>query len=240
MCFLLQTAVWIIWCLTVSVIIYTNWTEQKWWMSIFQWNHHQFLLQISPFILNTVMTITAAMTTKQRNEQSQEVKSGIGDLWSVMNIYECNHWFLGVDEATEVTESFREQDRSNKDENFAAQVKVWHFIITEQDFIFKGQICFLLTRSCCSTGGPGDSGVWCGSSNSTSAAGRVLLKCISQKLVISSAPESWHDTGGKSWSFWTNLSLTPETEAVLKTWTCPLTLNLYLTFRPESVHYNWS
>lgn len=70
------------------------------------------------------MTITAAMTTKQCDEQNQEVKSGICDLWSIMNIYDCNHWFLGVDEATEVTESFREQDGCNKGENFAAQVKV--------------------------------------------------------------------------------------------------------------------
>uniref|UniRef100_A0A8P4GHH0 Vacuolar protein sorting-associated protein 13C n=1 Tax=Dicentrarchus labrax TaxID=13489 RepID=A0A8P4GHH0_DICLA len=79
---------------------------------------------ISPFILNTVMTITAAMTAKQRDEQNPESNSNVGDLWSVMNIYGCNYWFLGVDQATEVTESFREQDGRNEGESFAAEVKV--------------------------------------------------------------------------------------------------------------------
>ncbi|XP_070763918.1 intermembrane lipid transfer protein VPS13C isoform X2 [Enoplosus armatus] len=82
------------------------------------------IVKISPFILNTVMTITAAMTAKQRDEQSQVSKPGVSDLWSVMNIYGCNYWFLGVEQATEVTESFREQDGRNKGESFAAEVKV--------------------------------------------------------------------------------------------------------------------
>ncbi len=73
------------------------------------------------------MTITAAMTAKQHAEQNQELKSSDSDLWSAMNIYDCNHWFLGVDQATEVTESFREQDGCNEGESFAAEVKVWHF-----------------------------------------------------------------------------------------------------------------
>lgn len=80
-------------------------------------------LQISPFILNTVMTITAAMT-KQREEQSKESKADVSNLWSVMNIYTCNYWFLGVDQATEVTENFRDQDGPGEGENFAAEVKV--------------------------------------------------------------------------------------------------------------------
>uniref|UniRef100_A0A4W6CNT0 Vacuolar protein sorting 13 homolog C n=1 Tax=Lates calcarifer TaxID=8187 RepID=A0A4W6CNT0_LATCA len=74
---------------------------------------------ISPFIISTVMTITAAMTAKQSDEQSQDSKAGTSDLWSAMNIYNCNYWFLGVDQATEVTESFREQDGCNEGENFA-------------------------------------------------------------------------------------------------------------------------
>uniref|UniRef100_A0A3Q3JJ33 Vacuolar protein sorting 13 homolog C n=1 Tax=Monopterus albus TaxID=43700 RepID=A0A3Q3JJ33_MONAL len=81
-------------------------------------------LQISPFILNTVMTITAAMTVKQRDEPSQELKPDTGNLWSVMNIYDCNYWFLGVDQATELTESFREQDRFNEGGSFNAEIKV--------------------------------------------------------------------------------------------------------------------
>ncbi|XP_073320353.1 intermembrane lipid transfer protein VPS13C isoform X2 [Pagrus major] len=82
------------------------------------------IVKISPFILNTVMTITAAMTTKQRDEQTQESNSKVNDLWSVMNIYSCNYWFLGVDQAAEVTESFGEPDGRNQGESFAAEVKV--------------------------------------------------------------------------------------------------------------------
>ena len=73
------------------------------------------------------MTITAAMTTKQRVEQTEESKSKVNDLWSVMNIYSCNFWFLGVDQAAEATESFREPDGCNQGESFAAEVKVPHF-----------------------------------------------------------------------------------------------------------------
>lgn len=83
--------------------------------------------QISPFILNTVATITAAMTAKQRDEQSEQSQTDVSDLWSVMNIYGCNYWFLGVDQASEVTESFREQDGRSEGESFTAEVKVRGF-----------------------------------------------------------------------------------------------------------------
>lgn len=86
--------------------------------------HSGLVLQISPFILNTVMNITAAMTSQRRDEQGREVVVENEDLWSVRNIYNCNFWFLGVDQATEVTESFREDDGRNQGENFAAEVKV--------------------------------------------------------------------------------------------------------------------
>ncbi|KAF1393337.1 hypothetical protein PFLUV_G00038030 [Perca fluviatilis] len=82
------------------------------------------IVKISPFILNTVMTITAAMTAKHRDEQSKEPKTDVRDLWSVMNIYGCNYWFLGVDPAAEVTESFREPDGRSEGERFTAEVKV--------------------------------------------------------------------------------------------------------------------
>lgn len=83
-----------------------------------------FVLQISPFILNTVMTITAAMAAKKKEELSTESQTETCDLWSVMNIYECNYWFLGVDQAMEVTESFSEPDGRNEGESFAAEIKV--------------------------------------------------------------------------------------------------------------------
>uniref|UniRef100_A0A8C5AE43 Vacuolar protein sorting 13 homolog C n=1 Tax=Gadus morhua TaxID=8049 RepID=A0A8C5AE43_GADMO len=71
------------------------------------------IVKISPVILNTVMTIMSAMTTKPQDQQDQGPKLDVGGLWSVMDIYACNFWFLGVDQACEVTESFREQDGRN-------------------------------------------------------------------------------------------------------------------------------
>uniref|UniRef100_A0AAQ4Q6C5 Vacuolar protein sorting 13 homolog C n=2 Tax=Gasterosteus aculeatus aculeatus TaxID=481459 RepID=A0AAQ4Q6C5_GASAC len=82
------------------------------------------IVKISPFILNTVQTITAAMTTKQSEEQGQVSEADLGDLWSVKNVYGCNYWFLGVDQATELTESFREQDSRQAGESLTAEVKV--------------------------------------------------------------------------------------------------------------------
>ncbi|XP_074521688.1 intermembrane lipid transfer protein VPS13C isoform X2 [Halichoeres trimaculatus] len=82
------------------------------------------IVKISPFILNAVMTITAAMAAKKKEEQSAESRTETCDLWSVMNIYNCNYWFLGVDQAMEVTESFSEPDGRNEGESFAAEIKV--------------------------------------------------------------------------------------------------------------------
>ncbi|KAM6980546.1 intermembrane lipid transfer protein VPS13C [Aplochiton taeniatus] len=84
----------------------------------------EIILKISPVILNTVMTITAAMITRPRDEQSQEVAVDVSNLWSDMNIYSCNYWFLGVEAAEEVTESFSDQDGHNAGESFGVEVKV--------------------------------------------------------------------------------------------------------------------
>lgn len=70
------------------------------------------------------MTITAGMTAKAPAEQSVESQADLSNLWSVMDIYNCNFWFLGVDQATEITESYMEPDGSNEGETFTAQVKV--------------------------------------------------------------------------------------------------------------------
>uniref|UniRef100_A0A3B3YD34 Vacuolar protein sorting 13 homolog C n=1 Tax=Poecilia mexicana TaxID=48701 RepID=A0A3B3YD34_9TELE len=82
------------------------------------------IVKISPVILNTVMTITAGMTAKPPAEPGRASPVEVGDLWSVMNIYNCNFWYLGVDQATEITESYRESDGSTEGETFTAQVKV--------------------------------------------------------------------------------------------------------------------
>ncbi|KAM6942753.1 intermembrane lipid transfer protein VPS13C [Xenentodon cancila] len=84
----------------------------------------EIVLKISPVIINTLMTITAAMTAKPQDKQSQESQPDVSDLWSTMNIYKCNFWFLGVDQATEMTESFRDLDKCNEGESFTAEVKV--------------------------------------------------------------------------------------------------------------------
>ena len=70
------------------------------------------------------MTITAAMTSEPKGDQKQVAVADVSNLWSVMNIYACNYWFLGVEPATEITESFRDQDGSNQGETFTVDVKV--------------------------------------------------------------------------------------------------------------------
>lgn len=70
------------------------------------------------------MTIMAAMTPKPKEDQGEEKPVDVNNLWSVMNIHQCNYWFLGVDSAHEMTENFREQPSRNTGESFRADVKV--------------------------------------------------------------------------------------------------------------------
>uniref|UniRef100_A0A8C3A3N4 Vacuolar protein sorting 13 homolog C n=1 Tax=Cyclopterus lumpus TaxID=8103 RepID=A0A8C3A3N4_CYCLU len=103
------------------------------------------IVKISPFILNTVQTITTAMTAEQSSEQSRESKTEFSDLWSAMNVYSCNYWFLGVDQATEVTESFKEQDGRQEGESFTAEVKVVQ--VTLESGVGHRTVPLLLTES---------------------------------------------------------------------------------------------
>ncbi|KAI7814086.1 putative vacuolar protein sorting-associated protein 13C [Triplophysa rosa] len=82
------------------------------------------IVKISPIILNTVITIMAAMTTKPKEEASQQTSEDLNSLWSVMNVANANYWFLGVDTASEVTESFKDVDSSRDGESFGVNVKV--------------------------------------------------------------------------------------------------------------------
>ncbi|XP_077419043.1 intermembrane lipid transfer protein VPS13C isoform X3 [Vanacampus margaritifer] len=83
------------------------------------------IVKISPFILNTVSTIMAAMTARQQDSSgTDDQQEDLKDLWLTKKVYECNYWFLGVDQASEVTENFREQEDLNVGQQFAAQVKV--------------------------------------------------------------------------------------------------------------------
>ncbi|XP_029943561.1 vacuolar protein sorting-associated protein 13C [Salarias fasciatus] len=82
------------------------------------------IVKISPFIINTVMTVMTAMKGEPSAERGLEPRPQVDLLWSVMNIYACDFWFLGVDQATEVTESFREPEERRRGESFTVDVKV--------------------------------------------------------------------------------------------------------------------
>ncbi|XP_049329631.1 intermembrane lipid transfer protein VPS13C isoform X3 [Astyanax mexicanus] len=83
------------------------------------------IIKVSPIILNTVLTITAAMTPRAPEERgTAAAPETLSSLWSMRNIYTCNYWFLGVETAAEVTESFCEVDGGKEGESFRAEVKV--------------------------------------------------------------------------------------------------------------------
>ncbi|KAK9971624.1 hypothetical protein ABG768_024979 [Culter alburnus] len=82
------------------------------------------IVKISPIILNTVITITAAMAPKPKEEPSQQTSDDLNSLWSLIKVANANYWFLGVDMASEVTESFKDVDSSKDGESFRMSVKV--------------------------------------------------------------------------------------------------------------------
>uniref|UniRef100_A0A8C3KV56 Vacuolar protein sorting 13 homolog C n=1 Tax=Chrysolophus pictus TaxID=9089 RepID=A0A8C3KV56_CHRPC len=82
-----------------------------------------FVFKISPIILNTVVTIMAAIKPKTMEEDSKGAAEVPEDLWQVKPIDQCNAWFLGVDVATEATETFKDHEHSVKQEKFDIVVK---------------------------------------------------------------------------------------------------------------------
>ncbi|XP_055662929.1 intermembrane lipid transfer protein VPS13C isoform X2 [Falco peregrinus] len=80
-------------------------------------------IKISPIILNTVMTIMAAIKPKTIEEDSRGAPEVSENLWQVKPIDECNAWFLGVDVATEATETFKDREHVLKQEKFDIVVK---------------------------------------------------------------------------------------------------------------------
>uniref|UniRef100_A0A4W3HUG4 Vacuolar protein sorting 13 homolog C n=1 Tax=Callorhinchus milii TaxID=7868 RepID=A0A4W3HUG4_CALMI len=62
------------------------------------------VVKVSPIILNTVMTIMAAMTPKSKEVEVQQKADDTSNLWAIKNALHCNYWFLGVDVACEATE----------------------------------------------------------------------------------------------------------------------------------------
>ncbi|XP_069851362.1 intermembrane lipid transfer protein VPS13C isoform X3 [Dipodomys merriami] len=83
----------------------------------------EFIIKISPIILNTVMTIMAAMSPKAKEDESKETSEEMENLWSIRSINDYNSWFLGVDMATEVTEHFRDIEHPMIEENCAVSVE---------------------------------------------------------------------------------------------------------------------
>ncbi|MEJ1285501.1 vacuolar protein sorting 13A [Cricetulus griseus] len=78
---------------------------------------------ISPIILNTVMTILAAMTPKAKEDESKDTTKEMDNLWGIKSITDYNSWFLGVDTATEVTENFRDFEHPPIEENCVVAVE---------------------------------------------------------------------------------------------------------------------
>ncbi|XP_027780877.2 intermembrane lipid transfer protein VPS13C isoform X1 [Marmota flaviventris] len=83
----------------------------------------EFIIKISPIILNTVMTIMAAMSPKAKEVESKDTSKEMENLWDVRSISDYNSWFLGVDLATELTENFRDSEQPRIEENCAITVE---------------------------------------------------------------------------------------------------------------------
>ncbi|XP_073435523.1 intermembrane lipid transfer protein VPS13C isoform X2 [Dendrobates tinctorius] len=85
-------------------------------------NVEEVIIKISPIILNTVMTILAALKPKPKDtEEKQSVEHR--NIWDTRTTDSCNRWFLGVDSADEATECFQNPKCSQKEENFELKVK---------------------------------------------------------------------------------------------------------------------
>ncbi|XP_062998550.1 intermembrane lipid transfer protein VPS13C isoform X2 [Elgaria multicarinata webbii] len=83
----------------------------------------EIIVKISPIILNTVMTIMAAMKSKKKDEESEGAACNTENLWSIQSIDQSQYWFLGFDMATEATETSQESEQGGKKENFDVEVK---------------------------------------------------------------------------------------------------------------------
>ncbi|XP_058593514.1 intermembrane lipid transfer protein VPS13C isoform X2 [Neofelis nebulosa] len=83
----------------------------------------EFIIKISPIILNTVMTIMAAMSPKTKEDESKDTSKETENLWGIKSISDYNSWFLGVDMATEITENFKDIHCLSIEENCAVVVE---------------------------------------------------------------------------------------------------------------------
>ncbi|KAM7158322.1 intermembrane lipid transfer protein VPS13C isoform 2-T2 [Molossus nigricans] len=83
----------------------------------------EFIIKISPIILNTVMTIMAAMSPKTKEDEFKDTSKETENLWGVKSVSDYNSWFLGVDMATEITENFKDIGHPLIEENCAVVVE---------------------------------------------------------------------------------------------------------------------
>ncbi|XP_009427537.4 intermembrane lipid transfer protein VPS13C isoform X5 [Pan troglodytes] len=83
----------------------------------------EFIIKISPIILNTVLTIMAALSPKTKEDGSKDTSKEMENLWGIKSINDYNTWFLGVDTATEITESFKGIEHSLIEENCGVVVE---------------------------------------------------------------------------------------------------------------------
>ncbi|XP_075064457.1 intermembrane lipid transfer protein VPS13C isoform X2 [Mixophyes fleayi] len=81
------------------------------------------VIKISPIILNTVLTIMAALKPKPKEDESKENLVEHRNIWDRRTIGSYNNWFLGVDTAQEATECFQNPECAQKVENFNLEVK---------------------------------------------------------------------------------------------------------------------
>ncbi|XP_039076223.1 vacuolar protein sorting-associated protein 13C isoform X1 [Hyaena hyaena] len=83
----------------------------------------EFIIKISPIILNTVMTIMAALSPKTKEDESKDTSKETENLWGIKSVSDYNSWFLGVDMATEITENFKDIQHPSVEENCAIVVE---------------------------------------------------------------------------------------------------------------------
>ncbi|XP_069621703.1 intermembrane lipid transfer protein VPS13C isoform X2 [Ranitomeya imitator] len=86
-------------------------------------NVEEVIIKISPIILNTVMTILAALKPKPKDTEEKRQLVEHRNIWDTRTTNSCNSWFLGVDSADEATECFQIPKCAQKEENFELKVK---------------------------------------------------------------------------------------------------------------------
>ncbi|KAM3927460.1 intermembrane lipid transfer protein VPS13C isoform 2-T2 [Leptodactylus fuscus] len=86
-------------------------------------NVEEVIIKISPIILNTVLTIMAALKPKPKDNEEKGHLVEHRNIWDTKTTDNCNSWFLGVDSASEATECYLNPDCSPKEESFDLKVK---------------------------------------------------------------------------------------------------------------------